>query len=566
MKKKIIINVNRLNDSVICFSNKFNRTPKYVEFIFWSFFMVLFIFAAVFHEPWADELQSFMIAKEASYTEMILDLGHGEGHPAIWWLLLSVFAKNGFSADFSLKILSFIINIASSYIMIFKFKVPKIYRILLPYTYFIIYQYGVVSRCYCLMVLGFCLLTLYWNHREKKYFQTVISMILICLSSAYGIALMFGLALVWCYNIVKEILADKNNTLKAINKHKYEILSLFLLALVALIIVILIWPSKEAYAMTKTVVGSGLKTVIKKIYYLLMLEPIDALFFSSTYEDMQLASIEPDLAVWILGGFISLIYWVAVFMIPETYGMRKVFVIPHSIFVIVSGLGFFMTHHIGITTIFFLFWVCTCYEKYISLEESSVLAYKKTKYGNYLFNGEGKVLIKYRYLLFILPIFVSIGWTFSSILLDTKVLYSPNKKPFDYISSYSRDRTFSVYTNNLPEFSEYKNDNIILYKDYYKGRNVSFWVLDETDEEMEIRDDMWRELGYPDIVTDFSNGILEIVNNGNNELIPKYRILDAIDSGKVFKGVQDSYSITLFMREDLADELGGLGVNKVKVK
>ncbi len=40
-------------------------------------------------------------------------------------------------------------------------------------------------------------------------------------------------------------------------------------------------------------------------------------------------------------------------------------------------------------------------------------------------------------------------------------------------------------------------------------------------------------------------------------------MIDYIDSGKIFKGVQDSAGMKIFMREDLSDELRGLGVHKI---
>jgi hypothetical protein len=85
--------INKINKRLLELSKKLDKTPKYVEMMFWSLFIVLFAVISYYHEPWEDELQSFFIAKETTYYEMIFRLGHGEGHPALWWILLSIPAK-----------------------------------------------------------------------------------------------------------------------------------------------------------------------------------------------------------------------------------------------------------------------------------------------------------------------------------------------------------------------------------------------------------------------------------------------------------------------------------------
>ena len=51
------------------------------------------IFISCFHELWFDEAQAWDIAKTASYHKILFEVPHYEGHPQLWHLLLSVFAK-----------------------------------------------------------------------------------------------------------------------------------------------------------------------------------------------------------------------------------------------------------------------------------------------------------------------------------------------------------------------------------------------------------------------------------------------------------------------------------------
>ena len=57
---------------------------------------VLALYAAVlgvaipFHEPWADEAQAWVIARDSKFWELFRYRLHYEGHPADWYFLLRV--------------------------------------------------------------------------------------------------------------------------------------------------------------------------------------------------------------------------------------------------------------------------------------------------------------------------------------------------------------------------------------------------------------------------------------------------------------------------------------------
>ncbi|MBQ7782588.1 MAG: hypothetical protein IJ368_01325, partial [Oscillospiraceae bacterium] len=66
-------------------------------------FIVLHIFTAFFHEPWYDEAQAWLIARDASYYDILFDIPHYEGHPPLWHLILSIPAKLGLPFEISLS-------------------------------------------------------------------------------------------------------------------------------------------------------------------------------------------------------------------------------------------------------------------------------------------------------------------------------------------------------------------------------------------------------------------------------------------------------------------------------
>ena len=561
MNNKIIGNkVKRINKNIIEFFDNSAATSKIVEVVAFLLYIVLLVVIECFHEPWTDELQSYMIARDATYSEMIFRLGHGEGHPALWWIVLSLFAKNGFSAELTLRIVSTIFNVLSAYLIIFKFKIPKVFRVCIPFTYFFFYQYGVISRCYCILILGFCLLTLVWNKKEKYPFKVICSMVLICFSCAYGIVLMFGLGLIWIVEILIDVYREK--TLSIFINRKKEIISLIFLALVALLIVLQIWPSPNAFALNQKEMGLPGENIFFKSMYLLLLEPIDALFYTSVYSDTIINYYDIDMPVLIIGVMVSILYFSIVFMIKETYGRRRYFIIPQLLFSLVAANSFFYSHHTGITTVLFVFWICTCYE---NKDEFLIEKYNKTKYGHFLSEGEGKSINEFRYLLFMLPILVSIGWSISSGLLEIRAIYEPGKELIEKVNSYG-ERDYKISSYKLSVVCEYKSDNILTYNDYLNGRPICFTLQDTSDEEIDEKVKKWALIGYPDICTDFSSGLIESIELETGVNAPEYRWIDTLESGKIYKGVQEPGDCRIFMRSDLADELGGLGIEYFSTK
>jgi len=568
--------INKINKRLLELSKKLDKTPKYVEMMFWSLFIVLFAVISYYHEPWEDELQSFFIAKETTYYEMIFRLGHGEGHPALWWILLSIPAKIGLGPDVSLKLVSFIFSIASAYIIIFKFHIPKIFRLTVPFTFFIFYQYGIVSRCYCIYVFAMSLLTLFWNKRSKKPFITVMIMSLVCFSGAYGIVIILGLAAIWVFEIIFDSISEKRlQFVKMFLVHKNEIISLFILALVGLLLALEIWPV-NSYAVD-LMSKRSVKDILFRLLYLSLIEPIDALFYTSTYNEVQLvySGMDLNIAVIIIGIFLTLLYYGIIMMLPLTYGKRKFFIIPQILYIILSSSTFYLMHHVGITTMFFIFWIATCYEeKYYDvakkrniLENTQNTNYEETFYGKFLSKGEGKVLLPFTYLLFVLPTIVSLNWGISSSIMDITWAYSPNKIISNRIDSYG-DREFKVASNSLAMLNAYKSEKMNVCAMYFNGRRVSFILNEYSDVDYENKINDYKSWGYPDIIVSAGSpsDVIAPFFDANGGEIPNYRLLEFLPCGKIYKGLSTSFEFNIFMRDDLADELGGLGKETVKIE
>ncbi len=117
--------------------------------------MLVFYLAALVsvvpeHEPWTDEAQAWLLARDASLGDLLWKYLRYEGSPGLWHLLLCVPAKAGLPYFF-LNVTGAAAATAGVAVLLFRSPFSWWLRAALPFTYFLAYQYAVVARSYCLV-------------------------------------------------------------------------------------------------------------------------------------------------------------------------------------------------------------------------------------------------------------------------------------------------------------------------------------------------------------------------------------------------------------------------------
>jgi len=334
-------------------SSKMN-VPKYlVEIIAFGVFLILSVVMFVYHEPWYDEIQAWMVASDASFGEMIFTLPHYEGHPPIWTLILSIFAKTGVPMEIGLRIPTLLFSATAAFLVIFKAPFKKWIRCLIPFSYYLFYQYTVICRPYSMMFLGFVLAAMFYKERNKKPARYLAALFLLCVSSAYGILFAGMLCLVWTVEIIKE-LKGKDFVQKAVKDSRTWLL--FIMLMLAIGILTLIWPADNAFAQVRVVDFSKIRCLI----YTFLILPADALL-----SDIALTGrlqqydyiVQADYAT-ILCIMISLALYVVLITAAHIFRKKAILILPYVAFAGYAALGYFYNHHIGIIPLFvlFVFW------------------------------------------------------------------------------------------------------------------------------------------------------------------------------------------------------------------
>jgi hypothetical protein len=148
-----------------------------LETIITGVYVVVVAIAIRFHEPWSDEAQAWVIARDNSVWQILRYRLHYEGSPALWHLLVHCFQLlGGRYSLFDWFGACFAIGGVVVWLRWSPFPLPV--RVLLPFTFFLQYQYAVIARGYTLFpLLAFTLCVLYRSRRNPLWFALVAGLI-----------------------------------------------------------------------------------------------------------------------------------------------------------------------------------------------------------------------------------------------------------------------------------------------------------------------------------------------------------------------------------------------------
>jgi hypothetical protein len=148
-----------------------------------ALFLVLVLTTGHFHEPWADEAQSWLLARDSSLAGLWTDVLHYEGTPPLWHTLLHFMIRLGLPYE-GMNIFSAILGFAAVVLLLQFAPWPLWIRVAVPFTFFLCYQYSVIARNYSVLpVLLFSSAVLYKNAAKHLWLFTLV----LCLTAAVSV-------------------------------------------------------------------------------------------------------------------------------------------------------------------------------------------------------------------------------------------------------------------------------------------------------------------------------------------------------------------------------------------
>lgn len=523
-----------------------------------------------FHEPWFDEAQAWAIARSGTIKEILFEIPHYEGHPPLWHLILVPFAKLGAPYELSLAAVNIFFMTLAVAVLLFKSPFPKLIRCLLPFNFFLFYQYGVISRPYCIFVLAIFLAAVCYKNRNEHPLKYLLCLALMCAVHSYGIMIAGGLCIVWLIEIFIEY--KKSGKLAGILKDRRCWL-MFCLLVFALLVMAAIVPDENVYLGGKmsneTEKKFGFSCINILFCFVIFSDSIITSFFNYAGVPSEIASQIPVIVVSIL--------LVALF-VTITYRNKKLltFLLPYGVLSIFGSFVYISPHHIGVITAFVIFvlWI-------IVDENGKVLL---PEYMNKISAKIGKKLKVILKAIAFLPLLIPIAWSCTSSYFDIRYPYWFDEAA-DFIKEYHLDdyKIIGYWQQvlngeidddafwNVDEadymwhdypnlqgisvaLNPYFDKNIFCYFNIDKHDKTFQYYRANTQKEAEEEFSKWREQGEPDVVIERC----EITKAYPDIDVDNYVAVKRIYFYKPYKFETYDQYITIYVTKDLFNKIGTL--------
>lgn len=504
---------------------------------------------AVFHEPWYDEAEAWQIARCASAKDILFTIPHYEGHPPLWHLILAIPAKLNLPYELSLSLISLLFSALAVALLLNYAPFPEWVKVFVPFTYFAFYQYSVIARPYCMMMLAVVLISITWKLKDEKPWRFVFSMAFLCLTSSYGIIIAGGISIVWLLQIISE---KKSRFLK-----DNRTIALIALLVLALLLIAEVMPRHD----TSATAGDGFtlaETLYNLLFAFVMMIPESTITRVIEYD--QSISYVSSYSITAISSAVILgfVIWCLILYYGKCKKTLLWFVVPYTLFAAFSSVVYFYAHHIGIGLLVFMFWAWITEQGDVEMSDTEIK----------------QVATIISQFLAILSLAVSCYWTVSSCILDVRYDYYPSRssakfikendlQEYNIMTSWREDKDKDgeitlTDTNSIGgavAIFPYFEHNIIY--NAHKGEDTLAYDTHKnaSDAENEENLNLWRSKGYPDVLYNSPN--LDTVFDDSTESdMPEYVLVYEKPYGMVWKGTVDMYASTVYVREELREKLG----------
>lgn len=158
--------------------------------------------AAWFHEPWSDEAQAWLIARDLGIPGILHQMGY-EGSPPLWHLLLWALTRLQLPYA-ALGAVSVALVAGGMYIWLRWSPLPAPVRFLVPFAFYYQYQYAVVTRSYALSTLLAFAAAALWRARKVRVIPLAAVLALLAQTNMHGFTIAMGIACAFAWECVRD--------------------------------------------------------------------------------------------------------------------------------------------------------------------------------------------------------------------------------------------------------------------------------------------------------------------------------------------------------------------------
>lgn len=166
-----------------------------------ALYVVLTSIVAVHHEPWRDEADPWLVARDADAVTFIKRASLG-GTPELWHLMLLPLARSGAPYE-TQKILHLCIATASVALILLRSPFPPLTRVAAAFSYYFAYEYAVVVRSYALSVLLLLAIASLYRTRLDRPLRYALAVALVANTNAHSLFIAAFLGGLYAYEALR---------------------------------------------------------------------------------------------------------------------------------------------------------------------------------------------------------------------------------------------------------------------------------------------------------------------------------------------------------------------------
>lgn len=546
------------------------KKGKSIEWLIFAAYAVSLIVISCFHEPWYDEAEAWQMARGASLHDLLFYIPHYEGHPSLWYLLLALPAKLGIPYEIGLKSIAVMAALIYGWLILFCSPFPKWIRYLLPFQYFLFYQYGVISRPYGLSVLCFFLMAMAFKSRNEKPWRFLIPMAFLCALSGYGIVLAGGICIAWVWDICRE----KNWKLFTakfwLDK---RIAGLFFLLIVALLIILQIMPRSDTYATSQ----AGANSILTRLIYTVFMMLPDSTVITVLEGAAFLSKAHLAISIMLVGIVVGAGYLLFLYAVSSKKTLHYL-VIPYALFTVFAALVYFCAHHMGMLLAFVIFWL------WIALEDEDRFATWKKMTAKITLQEHDRKTLQFAgkfalALIMLMPIYWTVGASYLEI--TTPYYYGRDMAKFLKDTGLCQLNVMAEYDISVPsdvldtdyDIMDYVNTEIVarpvavipyfehnFCKNLNMGRDEAGYVLHIVPSKEENLKALaeWKKMGAPDVIIHETN--LKLIFGDEVNPSDYVAVYEYAPYANIWKAFPSKYNIAykgfIYVRKDLIEKYG----------
>ena len=150
------------------------------------------------HEPWFDEAQAWLIARDSTLRELFVERLRYEGSPGLWHLVLWALQRLGLSYG-QLALVPTAFAVTGAWLVLQQAPFPLAMRIGIVLSYWFGYQYAIAARSYALDALLIPLLAIGFASRLDRPLRYGLLVGLLANANAHGFMMAASLGAEWSW-------------------------------------------------------------------------------------------------------------------------------------------------------------------------------------------------------------------------------------------------------------------------------------------------------------------------------------------------------------------------------